>query len=161
MILWSLPKGWKNHYQASKENYSRCSNRDCVEGGQDIPSFHKQLSSILIVSVGSNGQYPYLGMYNTAPHSKRKQHTPSWTPAMTLSGNPHRTIQLEGSGKLPKYCVWWLEPLPVEQKLFLLAQNTPVFLLGKIPRRNFPPLKIFIWNNIPLQRLDIYMNTAI
>jgi len=46
-------------------------------------------------------------------------------------------------------------------KTFLLAQNTPIFLLGKIPRINFPPLKIFIWNNIPLQRLDIYMNTAI
>ena len=63
-------QGMENHYQASKENYSRCSNRDCVEEA--------------FISVGNNGQYPYMGMYNTAPHSKRKQHTPSWPPAMTL-----------------------------------------------------------------------------
>ena len=42
-------------------------------------------------------------MYNTAPHRKRKQHTPSWPPAMTLHGNHHQTIQLESSGKLPCY----------------------------------------------------------
>ena len=81
-----FPKGWKRHYQASKENYSRCSNCDCVErGGQDIPSFHKQCSSIPFISVCNNVQYPYLWIYNPAPHNKRKEHTPSWPPAMTLS----------------------------------------------------------------------------
>ena len=54
-------------------------------GGQDIPSFHKQRSSIPFISVCNNGQYPYLWMYNPAPHNKRKEHTPSWPPAMTLS----------------------------------------------------------------------------
>ena len=66
-------------------------------GGQDIPSFHKQRSSIPFISVCNNGQYPYMGTYNTAPHSKRKQHTPSWPPAMTLpqqSPPNHRTGRL-------------------------------------------------------------------